>query len=492
MPAGRDFLSLPGAGVVPSQEQDMPDQEPSVLPPPSPDQRRIVAAQFERANQVIASGNHDYGIQLLLSCCKLDAANLGFRQALRRAQKAKYKNNLRGSRLAVFSTAPAKARLKAAKQGRNYLKVLEHGEEILVSNPWDVGTQMDMAEAADALGLLDMAVWILEQARQKDPNLVPLNRALARLDEKRGTFTQAIACWELVRKAAPADIEANHQAKDLAASETIARGNYEEGMGGSSLANSGAAPGTPGGPPADPLTREAAALERRIDDQPTRAGNYIQLAALYRRERLHDQAREALERGRAATGNDFQIIVEIAEMELEPFRQNLTLAEQQLKADPQNDEKRKLRVRLLKEINSRELELFRLKADRFPTELAHRLELGIRLLKGGQLDEAIKELQLARADNRLTWKALWYLGHCFKNRNNWRLARRNFEEALQGVPQGEDGPRKEILFQLASGCAEAGELATAVDLGHELANIDFSYRDIGRLLDEWQTKLQQA
>ena len=26
----------------------------------------------------------------------------------------------------------------------------------------------------------------------------------------------------------------------------------------------------------------------------------------------------------------------------------------------------------------------------------------------------------------------------------------------------------------------------------ELANIDFAYRDIGRLLDEWQTRVQQA
>jgi len=351
---------------------------------------------------------------------------------------------------------------------------------------------MDMAEAADALGLLDMAVWLLEQARQKDPNLAAINRALARLYEKRGNFTQAIACWELVRKADPADIEANHKAKDLAASETIARGNYEEGMGGGSMGQQGTAPGTPGGGAVDPLTREAQTIQQRIDAQPTRASNYIQLASLYRRERLHDQAREALERGLAATGQDFQLTVELAEMELEPFRQNLALTEQQLKADPQNDEKRKLRIRLLKEINSRELELCRLKADRFPTELSHRLELGIRLLKGGQLDEAIKELQAARVDNRLTWKALWYLGHCFKNRNNWRLARRNFEEALQGLPQREDGPRKEILFQLASGCAEAGELATAVDLGHELANIDFAYRDIGRLLDEWQAKLQQA
>ena len=32
----------------------------------------------------------------------------------------------------------------------------------------------------------------------------------------------------------------------------------------------------------------------------------------------------------------------------------------------------------------------------------------------------------------------------------------------------------------------------SVDIGHELANLDFAYRDIGRLLDEWQARLQKA
>src|SRR5262249_49853496 len=107
------------------------------------------------------------------------------------------------------------------------VKVLECGEKVLVSNPWDVGTQMDMAEAAEALGLLDTAVWTLEQARQKDPEDTTVNRALARLYEKAGNFSQAIALWELIRKADPTDVEAQHKAKDLAASDTIARGKYE-------------------------------------------------------------------------------------------------------------------------------------------------------------------------------------------------------------------------------------------------------------------------
>ena len=49
-----------------------------------------------------------------------------------------------------------------------------------------------------------------------------------------------------------------------------------------------------------------------------------------------------------------------------------------------------------------------------------------------------------------------------------------------------------VLFQLATGSAENGELPRAMDLGHELANIDFSYKNIGDLLDEWHERVAQA
>jgi tetratricopeptide (TPR) repeat protein len=149
-------------------------------------------------------------------------------------------------------------------------------------------------------------------------------------------------------------------------------------------------------------------------------------------------------------------------------------------------------MRLMKEINSRELDLYRRKADRFPTEMVHRFELGVRLLRAGQVDEAIRELQAARADPRHHWRSLLYLAHCFKTRNNWRLAKRNFEECLQNLPSGEVATRKEVMFQLAQGSAEAGELSAAIELAHELANLDFAYKDIGRLLDEWHARLEQA
>ena len=81
---------------------------------------------------------------------------------------------------------------------------------------------------------------------------------------------------------------------------------------------------------------------------------------------------------------------------------------------------------------------------------------------------------------------------CFKKRNNWRLAQRNFEEGLAAVPENEEAARKEFLYQLATGSADNGDLPRAIDLGHELANLDFNFKNIGKLLDEWNDRLQSA
>ncbi len=479
-----------------------PHEKPAI-PSTSAEHRRVAAERFDRANQVIATGDFDYGVQLLLTCCKLDPANMLFRQTLRRTQKAKFNNNLRGSRLAMLTTARTRARLKAAKRSRDFPKVLEHGEEILSRNPWDQGVQMDMAEAADALGLIDVAIFILDQARQKFPKDPTLNRALARLFEKRGNFSHAISLWQQVNEAVPSDVEAAHKAKDLAASETIQRGQYEQSLSGERAAITGPNATPKQGEPVDRVSRDAAPILARIEANPTDANLYSQLAGVYRRYNQLDRSRAALEQGLGPTGNAFQLQIELMEMDLEPLRRNLIIAEEKMReraagqgddddAGPTPEELKKIRQRLKKEINSREIELFRLRADRFPQEMGHRLELGYRLMRADQLDEAISELQQARKEAKHAGRAAMYLGLCFKRRNNWRLAMRNFEEALAQVPVNDEANRKEILYQLAQGHAEAGDFAKALDIGHELANLDYSFKEIAKLIDAWQERLQQA
>ena len=117
-------------------------------------------------------------------------------------------------------------RVTAARRARLFRRVLDEGEEVLVRHPGDVKIQMAMAESAKELGLDHLAVWMLTELRRQDPRYLPAQRALASIYERQGQYSDAIAVWEEVRKVAPHDVEAAKKINDLAASETIARGNY--------------------------------------------------------------------------------------------------------------------------------------------------------------------------------------------------------------------------------------------------------------------------
>ena len=460
---------------------------------PDARRRRIAAQQFERARQAMNSGNFDYSIELLQTCCKLDPANLSFRKALRQTEKVKYRNNLRGSWLAWLTTMGAKARLKKAKQAKNHLKVLEHGEAILARNPWATGTQLDMAQAADALGLPEIAIWILEQARQKNPQDVRVNRPLAVLYEKQGDYNKAIALWDLVSRADPKDTEASRKGKDLAATHTILKGNYEEaarGMAAATPREPTTPPVTPK-PAADPLKRQVEPLRKKIQTDPTNPNPYLQLAAIFQRAGRWEPAQEILLSGLAATGQNFDIHIALAELEIEPFRRNLKLVEQKIRDNPEDAQAVALRDRLEREIIHREIAIYRQRADRYPSDSTFRFELGTRLLRAGQLDAAIEELQQARRDPRNRTRCLVQLGYCFQERRNWALAKRNFTEALQETPETDEAARKEIMYQLALIAAAEKDWPRAIELGTELANLDFGYRGIGHKLDEWQQKVSE-
>src|SRR5207248_2869982 len=93
----------------------------TVLPKLTAEQRRAASGQFERANQVLKGGDYDYGLQLLLTCCKLDPANLIYRQSLRQTQRAKYKNNEAGQSMAYVRSLWGRLRLKKAMLRGDYL-----------------------------------------------------------------------------------------------------------------------------------------------------------------------------------------------------------------------------------------------------------------------------------------------------------------------------------------------------------------------------------
>jgi tetratricopeptide (TPR) repeat protein len=377
--------------------------------------------------------------------------------------------------------------------------VIDLAEDIFQHNPWHTRASILQSHAFDQLGLLDLALWTLDQARQAAPEYHRINRPMARLFEKKGQYTQAIQLWKLVSKKCPKDLEASKKATNLAASETIMRGNYDGAASGN--APSPIKKDSSGGHRAiaeGETASESLALERiakdenmllkRIADQPSNALAYLQLGQLYRRNDMSDKARDAFQKGIVAVGPHFEIGLELSDLDIDPFRKDLALTEAKLRDDPKNADLIAKRDAQAKEINSRELVFYRTKSDRFPTDTASRFEMAVRLYQAGQPEAAIQEFQKLRTDPKHRVRVLIYLGLCFIARNNWRLAQKNFEDGLAHMTAAEEHFRKDVMYHLACGYGSNGELQKAIDLGSELANIDYTFKDVSKKLEEWQTK----
>jgi serine/threonine protein kinase len=194
--------------------------------PITPEQRHAAAGQFSHATEVIRSGGDvTYPVSLLLSCTRLDPTNVLYRKLLR--EVIRDQGNKKTGWFGSLSNYSVKSRLRALKKAGDHRAVLEEGEEVLTKIPGDVQTQLDMAEAALALRLPSLAVWLLEEARQSAPKDKTVLRALASIYERQNRYKYAIAQWEKVRELDPSDVEAPAKIRELAVNDTLARGNYK-------------------------------------------------------------------------------------------------------------------------------------------------------------------------------------------------------------------------------------------------------------------------
>ncbi len=194
----------------------------------TPEQRSAAAAQFAHATEVIRNnGDSAYALQLLLSCCKLDPTSLLYRKMLREVGR-EVAGRKRGSWFGSLANLPARGRLRSARNAGDHRKVLEHGEELLTRLPGDIPAQLEMAESAEALGLMDLAVWMMEDARRQAPNDLHVLRTLAGQYERQKRFPKAITIWEQLREIDPSDVEANAKIRQLSVCDTLARSKYRK------------------------------------------------------------------------------------------------------------------------------------------------------------------------------------------------------------------------------------------------------------------------
>ena len=439
--------------------------------------KETIAQMAATAANRILHGDFEAGIQLYIDCCERDPGNLACRKKLRDAQMKKLDNKPPSGFGLSRST---KSRVKGWLKSSQFAKALEAGEEGLSDNPWDSAAMRVMGRAADGLGFTDTASWLFQSALKISPNDLEILQDLAEFLERQQDFRSARILWEKILRLNPSDQEAKDRAKELGASETMKRMTDNKDVVITSA----------------PKEVSALAEEQRIrtllQEKPHWAPYYIELTNLLKKANRLEEAEHILRIGIVQSEGDKKLLLEVAHLEKIILGKRIDELKHILSVDKTWAFAKIAEDCLKTEQRRRDSELLRLRVEADPANMASKLELGQMLVELGEIDAAISELQQSRKDPRLSWKALISLGKCFSIKGNATLARRNLEDALKSLPETEDASRKEILFSLALSYASENDFTKAVEIGNEIANIDFTYQGIGKLLDEWMLRSKQG
>jgi tetratricopeptide (TPR) repeat protein len=452
----------------------------------SDDAQRKATLCFQTGEKAVARGDFDYAIDMFSQCCKLVPNKVLYRQALRGAQRKKHKDNRKGVAMAAMRMKPAQLKMSYAKQRNKWQDLVDAAEEALLLNPWDVPTLLEQGMALHELGYLDCAIFVLETAQ--DQKTAEVYRQLASAYEGAEHFEKAIRAWEMVSKTDPSDEQALSKMRSLAASATIQKTKFDpEGNAGGAESARSAAPETY----ETRLEREIKELEAMVAENPASVPLWRDLGDSYKRKGDVEKAADAFRKGvQASGGSDVDLLIRQKEVEVEPYRRKLTELEHakagvDAKADPEKAEKIKKYVSACTaEVLKRESEIYRLRLQINADDYAAHYELGLRQLKFGELDEAIKSLQKGRQDTANKWRALLYLGVAFWRKKNFVLAEKNLGDALDAVGSMNEEGRKEVLYYRGRVAQDAQDNSRALEFLNEIAAIDYGYKDVAKRIDQ--------
>jgi tetratricopeptide (TPR) repeat protein len=147
-------------------------------------------------------------------------------------------------------------------------------------------------------------------------------------------------------------------------------------------------------------------------------------------------------------------------------------------------------AKLQAEKNTYQLAECQKRAERFPTDLQIRFELGQLYFHAGKTKEAIGEFQKARGNPHRKTATLNYLGQCFARNNMNDMAARTFEDALKEKLVFDD-EKKEIHYNLGSVLEKGGKGGEAIKHFETIYAHDISYRDVEKKVSDFYNQGSQ-
>jgi tetratricopeptide (TPR) repeat protein len=469
------------------------------LPPVSAAVRQRLQAVFEHAQRCAEKADYDYAHDLYTQCLVDDPANLIFLQHFLANLAQKYGNNKKGSRFAGLKSKSSRMALNKASGKGQWREAFQAACDALKSNPWEISTLLDVAEAYQQIGSDECQLFVLRSALDAAPKDVTVNRRAALTLARLGQFDQAIACWRRVEQAKPGDQEAAKAISQLSVEKTIQKGGYNEELLKGAVTDSAAfeasvrervAPGRAEAAEAAALAKPSAdsahekELLAEIQKNPAIVANYLALGDLFTTQDRLREATEILTRGLAASGGGDLTVRERLEDAHVRRAQNQVLVAQRRAEQEKTEEAAELAKRMAAQANQAELEVFAARAARNPGNSLLQYELALRCKRAGKFREAIQAFQAARDDVRRKAVVELHLGESFQHIRQFRLALTSYEAAIEASDDMDLETKKLALYRAGVLAAELDDRDRAEKHLTRLAGMDFGYRDVADRLDK--------
>ncbi len=443
---------------------------------------------FNRGFAAMERGNVDYAIEML-SACVTDSP--GFARGwkfLRAAEVKRYRKKTispltRGMDIVVrFPTyLSAMALLKSGK----HQAAMMMAARLLRDDPVNPLYGKLFAQAAISMDLPDVAIMTLETVRDNSPDDISVLSWLGVFYQKVGRMRSARECFERLCELSPNDPTALKQLKDAMALDSMASDGWEKSAerGGSfrDILKDGeeAALLEQGAKSAKSETGTDALIadmKSKIASEPMNINYRRGLAKLYLQKHLYDEAIEVLDAAVKLNPGDPELERTVTNAHLQQFEARAQALRQA------GDEDGAVAVE-----NQRlqfKFDDLQGRVERYPNDLQLRFEWGVMLFENGYVNEAIQQLQLAQRSAKNRVQALYYLGLCFRSKQQYDIASRQLDMALAELPIL-DANKKKVLYELGELTELMGDLEKAADLFMQIYQADIAYRDVAERIEKF-------
>ena len=444
---------------------------------------------YTKVGEAVQHENYDYALAL---CCQVLEKEPGFfecRKTLRSVQARKAAAANKGFFKKMMSGAGSSPQIAKAKitLSKNPAEAMAIAEQVLNNDGGNSSAHRIIVDAAMALDLPQTAMLSLETMVRNSPKdralVVEFANQVAATGGRADVAEQFLD--ELIRTT-PYDPELQQAQKNLSAHKTLDEGGYNalEGGEGSyrdvlrnkeeavSLEQEARVQKTE-----DVAERLIGEYEARLQGEPGNLKIVRSLAELYTQKAQYDRALEYYQRIQSSDlGGDATIDRAVADVTVRRFEQQLS------QLDPAAEDLAEQTARIQAEKDAYKLAECQKRAEKYPTDMAIRFELGQLYFQAGKITEATGEFQKAQQNMHKRFAAMSYLAQCFAKRNMNDSAVRTLQNAIKEKAALDD-EKKDLIYNLGCVFEKMGKKAEAIEQFLVLYESDVNYRDVGAKVD---------